>query len=196
MKNGYFDATLCVKCTWFSTSRSLVLVVILKQGAFAKNKLSNFFLLKNNQANFMLNVSFLCSAIWAADHQCHWVQVMITITFADVHSCQILFSKMSEKVIKSKPEKIILKQLVEVKKAREGQTLILTHKQWMNYREVIATLIFLKEEITMYCIGGHTRVWMLIHVLVTEWTVDSPKVCIDLRKSFHFLLAVKTFFRQ
>lgn len=53
----------------------------------------------------MLNVSFLCSAIWAADHQCHWVQVMITITFADVHSCQILFSKMSENVIKSKPEK-------------------------------------------------------------------------------------------
>lgn len=144
----------------------------------------------------MLNVSFLCSAIWAADHQCHWVQVMITITFADVHSCQILFSKMSEKVIKSKPEKIILKQLVEVKKAREGQTLILTHKQWMNYREITATLIFLKEEITIYCIGGHTRVWMLIHVLVTEWTVDSPKVCIDLRKSFHFLLAVKTFFRQ
>lgn len=38
---------------------------------------------------------------------------------------------MSEKVIKSKPEKIILKQLVEVKKAREGQTLILTHNsEW------------------------------------------------------------------
>lgn len=27
---------------------------------------------------------------------------MITITFADVHSCQILFSKMSENVIKKK----------------------------------------------------------------------------------------------
>lgn len=53
----------------------------------------------------MLNVSFLCSAIWAADQQCHWAQVMITITFADVQSCQILFSKMSENVIKSKPEK-------------------------------------------------------------------------------------------
>lgn len=97
---------------------------------------------------------------------------------------------MSENVIKSKPEKIILKQLVEVKKVREGHTLILTHKQWINYREIIATLIIFKEEITVL----HRCTQKNVYAYTCAGDQMHSVHLKDAQTESFYLLAVTTFF--
>lgn len=77
--------------------------------------------------------------------------------------------------------------MVEGKKAREGQTLILTHKQWMNYREIIATLIFLKR-------GDNYVLHRWTHKSVDAYTCAGDRVNSGQPKGVHWFKKKLPFF--
>lgn len=103
-KHIHWGFSLCWREMCFPPPIVFSLLFNFETVSFNKCKLSKEWSLLRNQTFFFPCVILPCSEIRSTEargQQCHWTQVRITITFADVHSCQVLFPTMSKDVIES-----------------------------------------------------------------------------------------------